>query len=287
MTRKQLIALLAVALGAALVAGAARAQGPFQRREGPRAGMGRRGPGPGGAERRLRSLFLRVARLPVEEQRPALETDAFFRQMPPMARERFLQRLAEFNALPAERRQMMLRRLEMAARLEQAEQLFLRVAPLAPAEQEQALAGDELFQQMPPLMQQRFRRHLEEFNRYPPEERAQRLERFERFAGLPLEEQERMRRRAEVFGAMSPEQREEAKRVFQAWQQVPPERRQLIIERLRRLQQTALDQRAPLLNNDEFLAPFDENERRLLRSLWELRGLLPPAPPAPPPAPLE
>ncbi|OFV83546.1 MAG: hypothetical protein A3B65_07315, partial [Acidobacteria bacterium RIFCSPHIGHO2_02_FULL_67_57] len=215
--------------------------------------------------------------------RPALDADELFQRMPPFARERFLQRLDDFNALPGERRQQMLARGEGALRMQAAQQLFLRVAPLAPEAQEQALAGDAGFQQMPPPMQQRFRQHLEESNRRAPEEREGMLGRMQRFAELSPEEQERMRQRARLFALMTPEQRQQAQRVFQTWQQLPPARRQLIIERLRNLQQTPLDMRATLLNDEEFLAPLDENERRLLRSLWELRGLLPPAPPAPGP----
>ena len=113
------------------------------------------------------------------------------------------------------------------------------------------------------------------------------LGRMQRFAELAPEEQERMRQRARLFALMTPEQRQQAQRVFQTWQQLPPARRQLIIERLRNLQQTPLDMRATLLNDEEFLAPLDENERRLLRSLWELRGLLPPAPPPSAPDPIE
>ena len=290
MKQRKLIALAAAALGLALLAGEARAQGgpgPYQRREGPRAGMGRRGPGAGAQNRPMQELFLRVAKLPPAEQRPALDADELFQRMPPFARERFLQRLEDFNALPGERRQQMLARGEGALRMQAAQQLFLRVAPLAPGEQEEALAGDAGFQQMPPPMQQRFRQHLEEFNRRAPEEREQMLGRMQRFAELAPEEQERMRQRARLFALMTPEQRQQAQRVFQTWQQLPPARQQLIIERLRNLQQTPLDMRATLLNDEEFLAPLDENERRLLRSLWELRGLLPPAPPPPAPDPIE
>lgn len=283
MKQKKLIALVAVTLGVALLAGDARAQGPgpYQRREGPRAGMGRRGSGAGAEDRPLRELFLRAAKLPPAEQRPALEADELFQRMPPFARERFLQRLDEFNGLPADRRQQMLGRWEGALRMQAAQQLFLRLAPLAPEEQEQALAGDAVFQQMPPLMQQRFRQHLEDFNRRAPKERERMLGRIQRFAELSLEEQERVRQRARLFAQMTPEQRQQAQRVFQGWQQLIPERRQLIVERLRNLQQTPFDMRAALLNDEEFLAPLDEHEQRLLRSLWELRGLLPPAPPGP------
>jgi len=284
--QRKLIALAAAALGLALLAGEARAQGgpgPYQRREGPRAGMGRRGPGAGAQNRPMQELFLRVAKLPPAEQRPALEADELFQRMPPFARERFLQRLDEFNGLPADHRQEMLGRWEGALRMQAAQQFFLRLAPLAPEEQERALAGDAVFQGMPPQMQQRFRQRLEDLNRRAPEERERMLGRMQRFAELSPEEQERVRQRARLFALMTPEQRQQAQRVFQDWQQLIPERRQLIIERLRNLQQTPFDMRAALLNDEEFLAPLDENERRLLRSLWELRGLLPPAPPAPGP----
>ena len=88
MKPKRFIALLTVALGVALLASGARAQGPgpYQRREGPRAGMGRRGPGAGAQNRPLQELFLRVAKLPLGEQRPALDADESFQRMPPFLR---------------------------------------------------------------------------------------------------------------------------------------------------------------------------------------------------------
>ncbi|MGH9778420.1 MAG: DUF3106 domain-containing protein, partial [Candidatus Acidiferrales bacterium] len=240
-----------------------------------------------------------VASLPPEEQEQALEADEFYQQLPPRAQENFRRRLAEFNTLPPEERQRRLehgppsggRRMRDAAPGEpppfdarqrepgkRAEELFLRVAPMAPEEQEQALAADEFFQQAPPEMQQRFRHRLQKFNALPAEERQQRLQHLRRFAELPPEERRAIRERGRIFAEMSPEQRQEAQRLFAAWQQLPPERRQLVAERLRKLHQAAPEERRRLAQDPEFLSPLRENERGLLRGLFQMRQNLPARP---------
>lgn len=222
-----------------------------------------------------RALFLRVAPLPPQEQQQALDSDDFFQQWPPLAQQRFRQRLEEFNALPAERRQMMLGWGERRQREQAAQELFLRLAPLPPDEQQRLLESDAFFQAQPPEAQQGLRQHLEQFNARPAEERAQMLERLQHFAALPAEEQERIRRRARLFAEMSPEQRQQARQSFQAWQQLPVERRPLLLERLRRLQAASPEEQSSLLQDPEFLAPLEESERGLVRNLWRLRELLP------------
>lgn len=291
--RRHWLTLAAVALGLALFAGdgstllAAALQeqpparrGPGDRLQGQRPGGPRRGPGP--PDRLLRELLVRVAPLPPNEQQQLLDRDEGFQRLPPMAQERFRRRLQQFNALPPEERQRMLERWNRGGQMQDAQALFLRLAPLPAAEQQAALEADELFRQMPPPMQERFRRHLEEFNTRPPEERQRLLERFQRFAELPREGQERIRRRAQLFAAMSPEERQQAQRVFQAWQQLPPERRSLLAERLRRLRQASPDEQATLLEDPDFIAPLDQSERDLLHQLWRLRQSLPESPVTPP-----
>ncbi|MGH9862860.1 MAG: DUF3106 domain-containing protein [Candidatus Acidiferrales bacterium] len=224
-----------------------------------------------GQQRSARALFRRLAQLPPQQQQPALESDEHFRQMPPAAQERFRRRLAEFNALPAERRQAMLEQLERGGGPERGEALFLRLAPLPGEEQERALEGDEFFQSLPPQAQRRFRRRLEEFRSRPSEEQQRMLERLERFSELPPEEQDLLRQRAQRFAEMNPQQRQQARRLFAAWRGLPPERRQLLMERLRRLQESPPEDRPGMLEDPKFLEPFDAQEQRLLRGLWELR----------------
>lgn len=278
---KNLLALAALAL--AVAAGDARAQAPAPPPEQPQLRPpGLRGRGPGGPDRPLRALFLRVAPLSPEEQQRALETDELFQQLPPMARERFRRRLEEFNSLSPERRQQMLERWGSAAQRQDAQVLFLHLAPLPAEEQRSALDADAAFQKMPPQMQERFRFHLEEFNSRLPEERERMLERFRRFAELSPEEQREVRRRARLFGQMSPQQRDQAHRIFQAWQQLPADRRQVLMERLRHLQAATPEERRGLAEDPSFLAPLAENERQVLRGLWELRQQLPEARPSRP-----
>lgn len=241
-------------------------------------GMHRRGRGP--RDGRMRELLMRLAEMPPEQQQEALENDPDFQRIPPHVQESIRQRLQELNQLPPEERQRRLENLRRGRGGRRGQELFMRVAPLSPDEQERALAGDEFFQSLPPHAQQRFRGHLERFNSQPPEARERELGRLRRFSKLPGHRQDRLRRRAHRFAGMSPEQRQQARQVFGAWRRLPPERRELMTERLRRLQHASPEERQALIGDQEFLAPLDQEERTLLRQVWELRRDLPPPPPA-------
>jgi hypothetical protein len=204
----------------------------------------------------MREMLMRLAEMPPEQQQQVLEDDPVFKRMPPHVRERIRQRLEELNQLPPEERRRRLQTSRRGRGFRRGQELFLRVAPLSPEEQEQALAEDELFQSLPLHAQQRLRHHLERFNSQPPEARER-----------------------ELFAGMSPEQRQQARHVFGTWRRLPPERRGVMTERLRRLQQATPEERQALVNDEEFLAPLSEEERTLFRQLWELRRDLPPPPP--------
>lgn len=226
-------------------------------------------------DRAARALLLRVGKLPPAQQQQALENDEVFRQMPLQVQRHIRQQLAEFSKLPAGQRQAMLERLARGGGLGPPQALFLRVAPLSPEEREGVLKNDEFFQALPPRVQQRFRRRLEEFKRQSPRQQQRTLRRLQRFAELAPADQQKLRHRARRFAEMSPAQRERARHVFRAWQQLPANRRQLLVERLRRLQQSSPQGRQALLEDREFLAPLSEEERGLLRQLWRLRQVLP------------
>ncbi len=237
-----------------------------------------RRPGP---DRPMMQLFLRLAPLAPEEQEQALAGDEFFQQLPPRAQDIFRRRLAVFNARPQEERQRGLEQWDIRPRMQRAEELFQRVAPLAPEEQQRILGEDELFQSLPPQAQERFRMRLEHFNGLPADEKERRLQKLREFGQLPPEEQQRLRERARMLENMSPEQRREAQRLFQAWQGLPPERRQLLEERVHQLQQASPEQRRRLANDPQFLSPLNQNERRLLRGVWQIRQAMPPHPGGP------
>lgn len=242
-------------------------------------GMHRRGRGPRDA--RMRELLLRLAEMPPEQQRQTLENDPGFQQMPPHVQERIRQQLDRLNQLSPEERAKTLEHLRHGRRPRRGQELFLRVAPLSPEEQERALAEDEFFQSLPPHARQRFRGHLERFSSRTPEARERELRRLRHFSKLPGHRQDKLRRRAHRFAGMSPEQRQQARQVFGAWRQLPPERRTLMTERLRRLHHASPEERGALINDEEFLAPLAQQERILLRQVWELRRDLPPPPPPP------
>jgi hypothetical protein len=217
-----------------------------------------------------------VAKLPPGQQQQVLEEDEAFRRLSPSAQQRVRRRLAEFNALPEGRRRALLERFEQGRGRRPRQALFLRVAPLSAEEQERALQADEFFQSLAPSAQQNFRHQLERFRRQPPQERQRQLGRLERFAELPADEQQRLRRRAHRFAEMSPEQRRQAQGVFESWRQLRPQRRELMVQHLRRLQKASPEERRALLKSEEFLSPFSQQERSLLRQVWRLRQVMPP-----------
>ena len=224
----------------------------------------------------MMQLFLRLAALPPEEQEQVLAGDEFFQQLPPRAQENFRRRLTEFNALPEAERQQRLQHWNIRPRMAHAEELFQRVAPLPPEEQERILEEDELFQGLPPQVQQHFRERLGHFNNLPAEEKERRLQKLREFGQLPPEQQQRLRQRARLLESMTPEQRREAQQLFQTWQELPAERRQVLEERMHQLQQASPELRHQLANDPQFLSPLNQNERRLLRGVWQMRQAMTP-----------
>ncbi len=128
--------------------------------------------------RRVRELFRRLAAFPPDQQRQALESNEFFRRLPPRAQERFHRRLRAFNELPPEQR---LRALEN----------MQRFAELAPERQQRMRRRAQVFQRMTPEQRQRAQRVFGAWRRLPPERRQLLRQRLRR-----LQQAEPARRRA-------------------------------------------------------------------------------------------
>jgi hypothetical protein len=129
--------------------------------------QGRRQSGERG--RRVRELFRRLAALPPDQQRQALESNQFFRRLPPRAQERFHRRLRALNELPLEQRRRALENIQ-------------RFAELAPERQQRMRRRAQIFQRMTPEQRQRAQRVFGAWRRLPPERRQllrQRLRRLQ------------------------------------------------------------------------------------------------------------
>ncbi len=232
---------------------------------------GKRGRG----SRRVNRLMRQLLEMSSEDRKQFLESDASFQRLSPRTQERIHQRLEEFESLPPERQQAIRRRFARS-RGDRGREMFLRVAQLPPEEQQKILESDEKFQTQSQRSQQRFQEQLKRFNQLSPEERYRHLQRRQQFESMSPRQREAMRHRQRVFADLTPEQREKARKVFRAWRKLPEERRRLIQVRLRRLHNAAPVARRALLQDPEFLEPLRDQEREILRALFQLRRALPP-----------
>lgn len=114
--------------------------------------------------RRVRELFRRLAALPPDRQQQALESNEFFRRLPPRAQERFHRRLRALNELPPEQRR-------------------------------RALENMQRFAELAPERQQRMRRRAQVFQRMTPEQRRKAQRVFRAWRGLPPERRQLLRQR--------------------------------------------------------------------------------------------
>ena len=279
-------------LALALLASDLRAQGHVPVSPGPRRQLQQpwgRGPGPARADAPLRTLFLRVASLPPDEQQRVLENDEFFRRLPPMARERFRLRLEEFNALPPERRWLLQVRGDHREQEEAGRALFLRAAPLPPEEQQQALESDEFFQQWPPPAQQRFRQRLEEFNSLPAERRQMMLawgERrhqeevaqglFLRLAPLPPEEQQRLLESDDFFQAQPPEAQQRFRQHLEQFNARPAEERTQMLERLQHFAALPAEEQERIRRRARLFSQMSPEQRQQAQQSFQAWQQLPP-----------
>ena len=128
--------------------------------------------------RRVQELFRRLAALPPDQQRQALESNQFFRRLPPRAQERFHRRLRALNELPPEQRRRALENMQ-------------RFAELAPERQQRMRRRAQVFQRMTPEQRRRAQRVFRAWRGLPPERRQLLRQRLRR-----LQQAEPARRRA-------------------------------------------------------------------------------------------
>jgi len=121
----------------------------------------------------------------------------------------------------------------------------VRLYRASPEERERAL------EKLPPMMQQRMRAELDQFDHMPPEQQQIMISRAERMAALPLE-----KRRA-------------VQQSWQDFQRLDPLRKRLVAGVIRRLQVSTEEQRNTFMRGP-FLTNFSAEEQKIILDLSEV-----------------
>ena len=105
---------------------------------------------------------------------------------------------------------------------------------LPPAEQEQKLESDPVFQSLTPEKQQSLLNRLRNFNSLTPSKRQQVLMRMETYEHL------------------TPEQQKQADSLYKNYRGLPPDQQSQVSQAYKKLREMNPDQRAQFFNSDEF-----------------------------------
>ncbi len=126
---------------------------------------------------------------------------------------------------------------------------------MPPAQQEQFMQNNRVFQNLPPERQAQIRKNLENWNRLSPDERDE------------------IRQRAQILEHMTPEQRQYLRNtLLPRWQEMPQERRQAINGRLRILQTMGPGAQQAALADPKFMQGLSPDEQSMLRDLNSFRN---------------
>src|SRR5271157_4242845 len=123
---------------------------------------------------------------------------------------------------------------------------------LPPAQQEQTLQKDPMFQSLPPDRQKHLLDRLRIFNSLAPEKKQKILNRMEFYEHLP------------------PEKQAEAHSLFQQYQGLPADQRSQVSQAFRKMRDMTPEQRTEYLSSDEFRNSFNDQQRELLRGMTDL-----------------
>jgi Protein of unknown function (DUF3106) len=123
---------------------------------------------------------------------------------------------------------------------------------LPPAEQEQKLESDPVFQSLTPEKQQSLLNRLRNFNSLTPSKKKQVLMRMETYEHL------------------TPAQQKQADSLYRNYRGLPPDQQSQVSQAYKRLREMNPDQRAQFFNSDEFFSSFNGEQRSLLRGMSEL-----------------
>jgi Protein of unknown function (DUF3106) len=123
---------------------------------------------------------------------------------------------------------------------------------LPPAEQEQKLESDPVFQSLTPERQKSLLDRLRSFNSLSPSKRQQVLNRMETYEHL------------------SPEQQHEANNLYKSYRGLPSDQQSQVSQAYRKMRLMTPEERSDYLSSDECQNGFNEKQRTLLRGLSEL-----------------
>ena len=123
---------------------------------------------------------------------------------------------------------------------------------LPPAEQEQKLESDPMFQSLTPDKQQSLLNRLRNFNSLTPSKKKQVLMRMETYEHL------------------TPVQQKQADSLYQNYRGLPPDQQSQVSQAYKKLREMNPEQRAQFFNSDEFFSSFNGDQRSLLRGMSEL-----------------
>ena len=129
---------------------------------------------------------------------------------------------------------------------------------LSPTQQEQALAREPGFRQLPSTTQQRYRNLLGRLNAMTPQER------------------DRWTRRTEAMERLNVNQRAQVRGAMQQLGSLPPDQRRVVARSFRELRQLPPDQRPAALGSDRYQSQMNDAQRATLNNLISVEPLLPP-----------
>lgn len=123
---------------------------------------------------------------------------------------------------------------------------------LPPAQQEQKLKNDPVFQSLTPDKQQKLLDRLHVFNSLTPQKKQQVLNHMETYEHL------------------TPTQQQQAQNLFSRYRGLPPDQQSQLSQAYKQLRQMTPEQREQYFNSDEFRNGMNDEQRNLLRGMSEL-----------------
>ena len=132
------------------------------------AGQGQKNPNPGNRAgqkggRKMGDWLQAHKDLPPDQQMKALESDPFFKRLPPQRQNELRERLNKFNNLPPEKRDQALQRMEFLAKL-------------TPQQREQLRNASQQLKSLPQDRQVAVHKAIRHLRQMPPDERKQVLD---------------------------------------------------------------------------------------------------------------
>lgn len=255
-------------------------------------------------------IFRELLALPTVERRAALTN------RPPDSQQRLLEKLKEYERLPADERELRLQATELRWFLQPllalpATNRATRLAQMPAHLHDLVTARLRQWDILPPPLRQQLLEDDRTFRLYlqlesgtaeqraallrslPPERRQQVEAGFDRWRALDAAEREKAVRRMDryftlsdaekqkVLASLSTQERGAMEKTLAAFERLPPQQRQRCIRSLQKLAALSPDEQAQFLKNAERWKSMTPAERESFRNLVAQAPVLPPLPPVP------